>query len=149
MTTYRELRDIAAPRDLIFDLVADVERYPEFLPLWNEARIFRNRGADVYFTEQEVGLGPVRQRFYTRTALVRPVRIDITSNDPNFRNFHIEWDFADRPKGCRVRIGLSWKVRSWLMQRAIDLVLPDTAKTMVDAFENRAREVMTATAGSS
>ena len=143
MTTHREIRDIAVPREVIFDLVADVERYPEFLPLWTEARIFRHRGADIYYTEQEVGLGPVRQRFHTRTTLVRPAHIDVPSNDPSFRTFHIGWDFAERPGGCRVRIGLSWKVHSWLMQRAIDLLLPETAKSMVDAFERRARQAMT------
>lgn len=149
MTTYTETRDIAAPREVVFDLVADVERYPEFLPLWNEARIYRHRGTAIYFTEQEVGVGPIRQRFHTRTNLVRPERIDITSNDPSFRTFHIGWDFAERSGGCKVRIALSWKVHSWLMQRGIDLVLPETAKTMVDAFERRARQAMTAARRSS
>lgn len=143
MTTYSETRNIAAPREVVFDLVADVERYPEFLPLWNEAKIYRHRGAAIYYTEQEVGLGPVRQRFHTRTTLVRPERIDITSNDPGFRTFHIGWDFAERPGGCRVHIALSWKVHSWLMQRAIDMVLPETSKNMVDAFERRSRRVVT------
>lgn len=144
MTIYRETRDIAAPREVLFDLVADVESYPDFLPLWNHARIYRHRGEAIYYTEQEVGLGPIRQRFHTRTGLVRPERIDITSNDPSFRTFHIGWNFAERSGGCRVGIVLSWKVHSWMMQRGIDLLLPETARSMVDAFERRARRAMIA-----
>ncbi len=138
MTTYSETRMIAAPRETVFDLVADVERYPQFLPLWSEAKIYRRRGA-TYDTEQEVGLGPIRQRFQTRTILARPSHIDITSTDRAFRNFSIYWEFAEAPVGCAIRINLTWQVRSWLMQRAIDVVLPETAKSMVNAFETRAR----------
>jgi coenzyme Q-binding protein COQ10 len=143
MTTHNETRIIAAPRETVFDLVADVERYPEFLPLWTDVRVFRRRGT-VYYTEQEVGLGPVRQRFHTRTELVRPERIEVTSSDRNFRDFRINWDFAKAPAGCTVHIALHWQVRSWLLQRGIDMVLPETAITMVDAFERRARQTILA-----
>lgn len=146
MTTHSETRIIAAPRETVFDLVADVERYPEFLPLWTEVRVLRRLGT-VYYTDQEVGMGPVRQRFHTRTALLRPERIEITSTDSNFQAFHINWDFAELPQGCRVSIALRWQVRSWLLQRAIDMVLAETARTMVDAFERRALQTIQAADG--
>ncbi len=141
MTTYSEKRVIAAPRETVFDLVADVERYPEFLPLWANVRVFRRRGT-VYYTEQDVGMGPIHQRFHTRTALMRPERIEVTSTDGNFRHFHIHWDFAEVPAGCSVHIALRWEVRSWLLQRAIDMVLAETSRSMVDAFERRARQTI-------
>lgn len=146
MTTHIETRIIAAPRETVFDLVADVERYPDFLPLWTGVRVFRRRGT-VYYTDQEVGMGPIRQRFHTRTELMRPERIEVTSTDPNFRAFHINWDFAEAPAGCRVDIALRWQVRSWLLQRAIDMVLAETARSMVDAFERRARQTILAAGG--
>jgi coenzyme Q-binding protein COQ10 len=139
MTTYAASRMIAAPSETLFDLVADVERYPEFLPLWTSARVLRHRG-NVYYTEQEVGVGPIRRCFHTRTELIRPTRIDVTSTDQTFRVFRIGWDFADRDRDCRINIVLTWEVRWWMMQRAIDLALPDTARMMIDAFERRARE---------
>jgi coenzyme Q-binding protein COQ10 len=146
MTTHSETRIIAAPRETVFDLVADVERYPEFLPLWADVRVFRRRGA-IYYTEQEVGMGPIRQRFHTRTELLRPERIEVGSTDRNFRAFHINWDFAQAPGGCRVHIALRWEVRSWLLQRAIDMVLAETAVSMVDAFERRALQTTAASGG--
>lgn len=143
MTTYSETRIIAAPSETVFDLVADVERYPEFLPLWSNVRVFRRRGT-VYYTEQEVGMGPIHQRFHTRTALMRPERIEVTSTDRNFRHFHINWDFAEVPDGCRIHIALRWEVRSWLLQRAVDMVLAETSRAMVDAFERRAKQTVVA-----
>ena len=56
MATHRESRAIARPAEEIFDIVADVERYPEFVPLIREARIF-NRVEDTYETEQSLALG--------------------------------------------------------------------------------------------
>ena len=138
MTTHTETLIINVPCDHIFELVADVERYPEFLPFWRKAHIYRHRGEAIYFTEQEIGLGLLQGYFRTRTELIRPSQIEVTSQDGLFRNFNILWKFGDTAKGCQVVISLTWEVRSLLMQRAIDFVLPETARKMVDAFENRA-----------
>jgi len=56
MATYHETRTIAQPAEALFDIVADVERYPEFLPLIRGARIF-NRIEDRYETEMNLAPG--------------------------------------------------------------------------------------------
>lgn len=137
MTGHRSSKIIAAPRPLLFDLVADVERYPRFLPMWKRARIV-TRQADAYWTDQEVGFGPVRERFKTRTQMAPHERIDVTSNDPLFRAFRILWTFADAAHGTRIDILLQWETRSRLLQVAVDRALPVAARTMVDAFEAEA-----------
>ena len=159
MSTHRESQIIRAPRERIFDLVADVERYPEFLPLWLDARVYRHRDETTYFTEQEIGLGFLRERFRTKTVMTRPTSIEVSSHDGLFRDFRIFWTFADAGTGdidgvgnedgdedgdreenaCRVEIALTWEVCSPLMQGAIDLILPETARSMVRAFDRRAR----------
>jgi len=140
MTTYTETRVVKAPRGKLFDLIADVERYPDFLPMWVDARVER-RDEGVYHTEQEVGLGPIRERFRTKMELSRPTRIEVTSTDGLFRDFGIMWDFGESGGGCRVTISMTWQVHSPLLQKAIDMLLPETARSMVTAFEERAREV--------
>jgi coenzyme Q-binding protein COQ10 len=140
MTLHSSSRSIQAPLEAVFDLVADVEQYPDFLPMWREAKIIGRDDGDAYQTEQVVGIGPLEQRFCTHTTLVRPTRIEVSSPDPLFRRFFIRWDFA--PSGCRIGITLDWEVESRPMQRAIALLLPGVATTMVEAFERRARHVL-------
>ncbi len=137
MSTHREVRTLMVPRERLFQLVADVERYPEFLPLWTRAR--RIGGDDrSYETEQEIVLGPIRERFQSRTRLFPPDRIEITSQDPLFDVFLIRWRFSAVGTATRVIIDLHWRTRSRLLQRGIDLALPATARMMVSAFEKRA-----------
>jgi coenzyme Q-binding protein COQ10 len=140
MSVHTESRLIHAPRERLFELIADVEKYPDFLPMWIDARIY-DRQDNTYYTEQKIGLGPIRQRFRTETVLTPPARIEVTSSDTLFRKFFIHWDLERIGRDCRVGITLSWEVRSYLMQKAIDLVLPETARSMVLAFERRADRV--------
>ena len=139
MTTHRERRVIAAPRETLFDLVADVERYPEFLPMWREARV-RDRGPNRYDTDQLVGFGLLCERFTTRTVLNPPEVIEVTSDDRLFQKFLIRWWFHEEGEGSLVVVDLDWRTRSFLLQGAIDLVLAQTARMMIEAFERRALE---------
>jgi coenzyme Q-binding protein COQ10 len=129
----------------LFDLAADVERYPEFLPLWIAARIRkREPGVDhtVYHTEQTVGFGPVRLRFESRTVLRRPERIDVASDDPRFRGFSLSWTFEPQPGGkCRVRLAAAMEFRSPLLQRAAGRALAAVTGEIIAAFEARARRL--------
>jgi coenzyme Q-binding protein COQ10 len=142
MTVYSESRIVSAPAGLLFSLVADVERYPEFLPMWKWARIRRWDGPSTYYTAQNVGFGPIRERFETKTVLEPSKSIIVTSSDPLFREFYIHWTFSEVPEGCQIGIQLKWQAHSFLLQKAIDIVLPKTAGMMVDAFETRVQDVM-------
>jgi coenzyme Q-binding protein COQ10 len=141
MTTHCKTRLIAASCDQVFDLVADVERYPEFLSLWRRARVYYRNG-DVYMTDQEIGLGPIRERFRTRTELRRPHGIEVTSDDPLFEIFRILWGFDPVRSQCRASIALTWEMRSRRLQGGIDLLLPTVARRMVAAFSRRADRLL-------
>lgn len=138
MTRYRIERALPYRAEQIFDLVAEVERYPEFLPWWAAARV-RRRAADSYETDQVLRVGLVRDRFVTTTRLERPRRIEVTSADPLFRTFRLSWRFE--PEGearCRVVLETEVVFRSRLRQRVLDLVLTNLPVAIVDAFERRA-----------
>jgi ribosome-associated toxin RatA of RatAB toxin-antitoxin module len=71
--------------------------------------------------------------------------IEVTSKDDLFREFFIRWDFDTVGAGCRVSIAFIWKMRSQNLQSGIDHLLPRVARTMVSAFEDRARQKLGAT----
>ncbi|MGF1612976.1 MAG: type II toxin-antitoxin system RatA family toxin [Gammaproteobacteria bacterium] len=141
MSMHSEQRVIACSPEQFFDIVADVESYPVFLPFWREAKVYRRTG-QVYYTRQEIGIGPVRENFRSKTTLQPPTQIDIVSSEPMFQEFAIHWKFKPTPAGeCQIRFTLSIEARSGLLRKIMDALLADTARSMVAAFERRAGEL--------
>lgn len=140
MTTYHESRSIAYPAELLFDLVADVESYPEFLPFWREARIVR-RDRDLYYTVQSIGIGPLCDRFHTKTCLESPRHIVVTPHQAErlFDQFFIEWQF-EKLAASSSKVDLTFNVepRSRLLHRLVDNLTREAARGMLPAFERRA-----------
>lgn len=137
MAIHAASRIIPAPRDLVFDLVADVETYPEFLPLWRDARIHR-RDDESYLASQEVGLEHVNAQFRTRTQLKRPTSIEVTSEDKVFSEFLIRWDFDSVGTNCWVALVLACQLKARTVNSGVDYLLSRAALPMLMALENRA-----------
>ena len=123
----------------LFDLAADVERYPEFLRWWIAAQI-RKREGDAYDTDQILGLGPIRVRFESRTVLHRPEWIRVSSGQSPFRAFGLSWSFApELPAGCRVGLAAEMEFTSRLLENIVARVLPAVVADIIVAFEARAQ----------
>ncbi|MBK7952501.1 MAG: type II toxin-antitoxin system RatA family toxin [Candidatus Accumulibacter sp.] len=138
MATHRERRAIALPPEWLFDIVADVERYPEFVPLIRDATIV-NRYQDAYETEQSLALGRLMHRFRTRTELVRPRGIRVTSDDRSFCRFDVRWTFsALGDDHCHVDFALDCTSRSLFLFPVVEMLVLPMAASMVTAFETRA-----------
>ena len=132
---------LAYSPEQLFDLAADVENYPEFLPWWIAARI-RSRAGDVYYTEQIVGFGTFRARFGTKTLLDRPERIVVSSTDGTFRKFDLEWVFESLPdNGCRVALRVDLELRSKLAQALFNRAIAHSVASIMSAFEARAHRI--------
>jgi len=132
---------LAYQPEQLFDLAADVERYPEFLPWWIAARV-RKREGNVYFSDQVVGFGVFRERFGSKTVLHRPDRIDVTSTDGMFRNFSLNWLFGPLPDNeCRVELQVDLELRSNLVQNLFHRVILRSVGSIMSAFEARAHQL--------
>ena len=132
----------------LFDLAADVEGYPFFLPGWIEAHIERRDGERCE-AMQSVGFGPMRLRFRTQALLRRPARIEITSDDAQFRHLNFTWRFEASPAGgSRVVLLLEIELRSRFLQRSLELMAPTAAGDILRAFEGHARQRLQPTGGS-
>lgn len=141
MTTRTIHRVVPFTPEQIFDVVADVERYPEFVPWWAAAHIITREDA-AYYTEQIVRISLLRLRFATKTSLVRPWRIDVTSADRAFRRFHVGWTFAAQTGGrCDAGLTMTFELRSRLLQEIAAAFLEDAPARLIAAFESRARQI--------
>ncbi len=123
----------------LFDLVADVERYPQFLPWMLGARITRRHERTVW-VEMTMGTRLLRRTFSSTGKLDRPHRIDITSHDPMFERFQQAWTFEPAGGGgTNVEYRVDFRFRSGLLQGLLGGSLADRAPAMMRAFQHRAR----------
>lgn len=125
----------------LFDLVADVERYPEFLPGWVAARV-RKREGSVYYADQVVGFAMFRHRFRSKTILCRPDRIDVTSTDGPIRDLHLVWLFEPlADQGCEVSLSVELDLHSRLIQNRTARIIRRAVASIMSAFEARAHRL--------
>ena len=141
MPTHAERRRLPYSAEQLFDLVADVERYPEFLPWCLGARV-RERKANLIVADLLIGYRMVRERFTSRVTLDRARRIDVSYSDGPFRYLNNHWEFEPQPDGSSVLdFYVDFEFRSRMLQKVIELLFNEAVKRMVAAFEGRARRL--------
>ena len=139
MPAHTERRVLPYSAEQLFDLVAAVDRYPEFLPWCRETRITRREG-DVFHADMIIGFKAVRQRFSSRVETARPHGIDVAPTRGPFRRLANRWRFTDLPGGgCQVDFHVDFEFRSRLLRGLIGALFHEAARRMVAAFEGRAR----------
>lgn len=125
----------------MFDLVDNVEDYPNFLPWCADSRIIEQTD-DHMVAELNLAKGRLRHAFTTRNQRVRPTSIELSLVEGPFRHFAGGWTFT--PKGdeaCEVALNLSFDMGGKLTAMALGPVFTQVANTMVGAFCDRADEV--------
>jgi coenzyme Q-binding protein COQ10 len=140
MASYFESRRLAFTPRQLFDVVADIERYPEFLEWFVAVRI-RRRDGNVLEVDQVVAFKGLRTQFATRAVLDPPRSVDVTSRDPQFKQFHQHWMFV--PAGADhtlVEYSSALEPRSRIVRQAMRLLFdqPHLARITIDAFLRRA-----------
>jgi coenzyme Q-binding protein COQ10 len=140
MPTHAEQRFLPYSCEEVFDLVADVGRYPEFLPWCVGARI-REKTDTLVVADLLIGWRLVRERFTSRVILDRPRRIDVEYTDGPFKYLKNHWEFIARPGGCVIDFHVDFAFRSRLLQTVIETLFNEAVRRMVSAFESRARQL--------
>jgi coenzyme Q-binding protein COQ10 len=139
MPTHAEKRALPYRPDQLFDLVADIERYPEFLPWCRAARI-RKREGDVIIADLVIGWKMIRERFTSRVTLKRPGRIDVSYHEGPFKHLNNHWIFEPLPDGgCLIDFYVDFEFHSRVLQKVIGVLFNEAVRRMVHAFEERAR----------
>ena len=148
MPAFTDRQDLPYRADQLFDLVADVGKYPEFLP-WCAAARVRTRSAQELVADLTIGFGPFRESFSSRVALDRPRGMVVRYENGPFRYLTNRWDFTAHAGGCAVDFHVDFEFRSRVLQAAIGVVFQDTVRRMVGAFHTRARDIYGAAPGGS
>jgi len=126
----------------MFAVVADVERYPEFLPLCEDLHV-RSRedvgGNSVLIATMSVGYRAIRESFTSRVTL-RPERneIDVAYLDGPFSHLDNRWRFSDVPGGSEIHFFIDYAFASRLLAVVMGAVFDKAVRKYAEAFEARA-----------
>ena len=146
MPEYETSRCVRHSATNMFNLVADVERYPEFVPLCEDLRILRRgeeNGHDVITARMTIAYKLIRESFTTRVQLERDNRhILVSYVDGPFKYLENRWYFEPIDANCcEIGFSLSYEFRSRVLQAVMGAVFDRAFGKFADAFEARADEI--------
>jgi coenzyme Q-binding protein COQ10 len=126
----------------MFDLVADVDRYKEFLPWCKDSRTVRREKDDVFVAEIQVGYGPIHTTFTTRNTLRTNRALEIVLVEGPFEFLEGSWHFEPVPgDGSRVDLDLRFEFAHHHLEAPFNHVFKMAMETLVKAFKERAEEL--------
>ena len=147
MTSHSETKFLPYGAKEMFNLVADISSYPEFLPWCAAARIRKEvQKGKVKQIEADliISFKVFREKFGSRVVL-DPGKYVIETDyiDGPFRHMHSVWSFKDCDEGCEVKFKVDFEFKNAVLQSIIGLVFNDAMQTIVRAFERRASDLYT------
>jgi len=144
MPVHRERRVLPYTPRQLFDLVADIEAYPQFLPWCIGARIRKREGAQIV-ADLVIGFRLFRERFTSKVTLQPDYpggpRIDTVYADGPFKRLENHWIFHSHPEGCDVEFFVDFEFKSLLLQATVEILFHEAVRRMVAAFEGRAAKL--------
>ncbi len=146
MPTHAEQRFLPYAPEKLYDLVADIERYPEFLPWCVGARVL-SREDNVIHADLMIGYKMIRETFTSKVTLNAPDRVDVEYQKGPFKYLKNHWEFKSHPDGCLIDFYIDFEFRSRILRNLIEPLFNEAVRRMVSAFETRARSVYGAPAG--
>jgi len=128
----------------MFDLVADVEHYPDFLPWCSNARILERREREL-LAELTISFKHFSESYVSRVIFKRPENessegsLDVNMVKGPFERLVNHWQFNPRDGGgCEVDFSLDFKFRSLILEKLIGALFGKATEKMVSAFRSRA-----------
>lgn len=146
MPTHAEVRTLPYTPQQMFDLVADIEKYPEFLPWCRSAKIWKREG-DVLHADLVIGYKLFQERFTSRVTLHRAqfgqgghIQVEYVRGPMKYLNN--QWRFLpSNPDACCIDFFVDFEFRNAVFQKLMGVFFNEIVRRMVSAFETRARRL--------
>jgi coenzyme Q-binding protein COQ10 len=143
MPRYVTTRPVRHTPEQMFDLVSNIERYPEFVPMCSRLNIRRRttgvNGSEVLLADMSIGYKMIQESFTSRVALDRPnLKILVEYVDGPFSHLENRWTFEASQSGCNVIFDIDYAFRSRAFQLLAGAVFETVFRKMAESFERRA-----------
>ena len=146
MPRHHEKRLLPYGADAMYDLVADVARYGEFLP-WVSAVRVRSDSETEMIADLIVGFKSLRENFTSRVVKSRPRSIHVDYLDGPLKYLRNEWSFEPTPGGCMVDFSVDFAFKNRIFEAIAGQVFDTALRKMINAFETRAHALYGAASG--
>lgn len=141
MPTHAEKRHLPYTPEQLYQLVAEVDKYPEFLPWCIGSRITK-REEGVFYADLVIGYKMAREKFGSKVTLNAPDHIHVEYLSGPMKYLSNHWRFIEEPDGsCTIDFYVDFEFKSALFQSLIEVFFNKAVTKMVKAFEDRANEL--------
>ena len=138
---HEERRIIRHTPSNLYNLVADVKKYPEFLPWCLGARV-KNTSLKSFEDDLIIGFKIYKEIYSSKITLdKKKKKIIVDYKDGPFEYLQNYWLFRENPDGCEIEFMVDFKFKSIFLQTLMETLFNEAVKRMVQAFENRANEL--------
>jgi len=134
---HSETRRLPYTPEQMFDLVADVGRYPDFIP-WVTAVRIRSDGATEMVADMIVGFKGLRETFTSRVEKTRPSHLHVEYLDGPLKYLRNDWTFRPDGTGCQVDFSVDFEFKSRMFEMLAGQMFGAALRKMIGAFEARA-----------
>lgn len=146
MPTFETKRRVPFTARQMYDVVADIERYPEFLPMCTGLRVTSRQDTPegiIVVATMSVGYKAIRESFTTRVTLNASVpRVDVSYLNGPFSHLTNRWLFVDlEPGASEIDFYITYQFRSAMLGALVGAVFDQAFRKFTEAFEARARKV--------
>lgn len=147
MARFETTRRVPYSAKQMFAVVADVEAYPQFLPMCESLKITSRTQDDLgthLIATMGIGYKAIRETFTTRVILwpqAEPPRIDVAYLDGPFHHLDNRWLFVDRERGSDVHFYIDYQFRNAMLGLVMGAVFDKAFRKFAEAFEERARTI--------
>ena len=137
MISFKKNKNLSHPVKKIYNLVADVKKYPDFLP-WCKNIIIKKKTKKYILTEVKVGFQNINESYVCKVLLYPQKRIAVNYISGPFEYLEIDWKFKKISKNkTDVSFFCNFKFKSIFLRLCTSFFLENAVEKMVDAFEKK------------
>ena len=145
MKSHKEIYYINSKKETIYNVIANIEDYPNFLPWCIGARIIDTKNdSDFVIQKAElmISFKSFRERFVSEVKLDKNNwTINIVSNKKPFKLLEGRWIIIEKKESCEVSFELQFELKSVILEKIIGLVFFQSVKSIVKAFEEQCLKI--------
>jgi coenzyme Q-binding protein COQ10 len=125
----------------MFDLISDVEKYPEFLP-WCKSTNIYNKSNDIFYSDMEIGFKLIKETFTSKVTLAELNKVSSEAVSGPFKKMNNIWEIEYiTDKECELNLTIEFEFKSFILQNIIGKLFEKASKKMITAFEERAKQL--------